>query len=114
MSMQQEDALDGFPGLAAPENSLDLSNPNFYINRELSWLAFNERVLDQARDSSHPLLERVKFLAIVGSNLDEFFMVRIATLTRKLLAGLDDVSADGRTVTQQLDEAHERARTLLE
>jgi polyphosphate kinase len=114
MSMQQEDALDGFPGLAAPEHSLDLSNPTFYINRELSWLAFNERVLDQARDSSHPLLERVKFLAIVASNLDEFFMVRIATLTRKLRAGHNDVSADGRTVAQQLKEAYARARALLE
>ena len=54
----------------------DLSNPALYINRELSWLEFNQRVLAQAQDASHPLLERVKFLAITGTNLDEFFMVR--------------------------------------
>ena len=57
----------------------DLKNPALYINRELSWLEFNQRVLDQALDASHPLLERVKFLAIAATNLDEFFMIRIST-----------------------------------
>ena len=53
-----------------------LDNPNYYINRELSWIRFNKRVLEEAQDQWHPLLERVKFIAICGSNLDEFFMTR--------------------------------------
>jgi polyphosphate kinase len=124
MATENPDNLDGIlrpafgrqpelPG-RTDASEVDLSIPELYLNRELSWLAFNERVLDQARDPSHPLLERLKFLAIVGSNLDEFFMVRIATLTRKLAAGFNDVSADGRTVAQQLEEANARARVLLE
>jgi len=73
----------------------DLRNPGLYINRELSWLEFNERVLDQARDAAHPLLERVKFLAITASNLDEFFMIRVSTTLKKLNAGADEVAPDG-------------------
>ena len=91
----------------------DLKNPALYINRELSWLDFNERVLEQARDPRHPLLERVKFLAIVGSNLDEFFMIRIATTVKKLKAGLDDVGADGIGTDQQLQAMRERAYRML-
>ena len=66
-----------------------------YLNRELSWLAFNERVLEEAEDPTNPLLERVKFLAIFSSNLDEFFMIRVANLKRKLTAGIIDPGADG-------------------
>ena len=73
----------------------DLMSPSLYINRELSWLEFNQRVLAQAQDPSHPLLERVKFLAIAGTNLDEFFMVRVATLLKKFRAGIDEISLDG-------------------
>ncbi len=67
---------------------VDFSDPRLYINRELSWLAFNERVLDAGANDTHPLLERVKFLAIAANNLDEFFMIRVATLTRQHAAGL--------------------------
>jgi polyphosphate kinase len=99
---------------AAPERSrLPLTGADLYINRELSWLDFNQRVLDQAFDDSHPLLERVKFLAIVGSNLDEFFMVRVATLLRADRAGLAYISADGLTLRQQLTAIRRRARTMM-
>ncbi|MDE3153480.1 MAG: polyphosphate kinase 1 [Acidobacteriota bacterium] len=90
-----------------------LEAPALYINRELSWLAFNERVLAQALDVDHPLLERVKFLAIVGLNLDEFFMVRVATLLRKFRAGLEDVSPDGLSTEQQLRLVRDRAVAML-
>jgi polyphosphate kinase len=92
---------------------LDPASPEAYINRELSWLEFNQRVLDQAMDEAHPLLERVKFLAIVGSNLDEFFMVRVATLLRKERAGTGGISPDGMTVAQQIAAIRKRATKLL-
>ena len=99
------------PPAAAPP---DLADPALYINRELSWLAFNQRVLDQAHDPAHPLLERVKFLAIVGNNLDEFFMVRVATLLKKYRAGMDDVSPDGLHTEQQLAAIRQRALQMLD
>src|SRR5262245_25854112 len=91
----------------------DLDDPRLFINRELSWLAFNQRVLDQARFETHPLLERVKFLAIAANNLDEFFMIRIATLTRQVRAGVSTLSPDGMTVAQQLAAARTRAEHML-
>ncbi len=92
----------------------DLKNPALYINRELSWLAFNERVLDQARDTAHPLLERVKFLGITGRNLDEFFMIRVATTLKKLQEGIEDIAPDGYNTEQQLDAMRGGARRLLQ
>ncbi len=80
----------------------DLDDPQFYLNRELSLLAFQRRVLEEAEDDSNPLLERVKFLSILGSNLDEFFMVRVAGLAAQLDSGTVDVGPDGMTLRAQL------------
>jgi polyphosphate kinase len=91
----------------------DLKNPALYINRELSWLEFNERVLIQARDTTHPLLERVKFLAITGTNLDEFFMIRVSTTLKKLREGIEDVAPDGYNTEQQLEAMRARAKRML-
>ncbi len=86
--------------------------PEFYLNRELTWLDFNRRVLDEARDSRTPLLERVKFLAIVSSNLDEFFMKRIGGLKQQVGAGVQDLTVDGRSPHQQIVECTEAIRKL--
>ncbi len=90
-----------------------LHDPSLYTNRELSWLEFNQRVLDQAVADHHPLLERVKFLGIVASNLDEFFMVRVATLRKRQRAGLEQVSPDGLTVSEQLKAIRDRALRMM-
>jgi polyphosphate kinase len=82
--------------------SLDLDDPALYVNRELSLLEFQGRVLEEAEDARNPLLERVRFLGIVGSNLDEFFMVRVAGVRQQIAAGVRDVSPDGLTPTEQL------------
>jgi polyphosphate kinase len=94
--------------------STDLKNPALYINRELSWLEFNERVLAQAREASHPLLERVKFFAITGTNLDEFFMIRVSTTLKKIREEIEDVAPDGYNTEQQLDAMRQRARQMLQ
>ena len=94
-----EDASPAVPELVLPPA---LSDPALYLNRELSWLAFNGRVLGEAADPSQPLLERVKFVAITYSNLDEYYMVRVSGLQQQVAAGMTDVSPDGMTSAEQL------------
>ena len=89
-------------------------DPELYINRELSWIAFNQRVLAQALDQRTPLLEQAKFSAIFSNNLDEFFMVRVASLKSQVEAGISRTSADGRTPQQQLKAIRAALIPLLE
>ncbi len=91
-----------------------LDNPSYFINREMSWIRFNARVLEEARDLWHPLLERVKFIAICGSNLDEFFMTRAARLLKKVRSGSEEKSMDGMTFTEQIDATRKEIIPLIE
>jgi polyphosphate kinase len=100
-------------GTAAPEPGPDLGQPALYINRELSWLEFNRRVLHEARDPRTPLLERLKFLGIFSSNLDEFFQIRVAGLKDQLAAGYSERSPDGLTPEEQLRRIAAVVRELV-
>jgi polyphosphate kinase len=90
----------------------DLSDPALYLNREFSWLAFNGRVLEEAKDRTNPLLERLRFLAITASNLDEFFMKRIGGLKQQVAAGVQERTVDGRTPHEQIAESLVLVRAL--
>ena len=92
---------------------MDLSRPEYYINRELSWLDFNGRVLEEAQDHANPLLERVKFLAIVANNLDEFFEVRVAGLQQLHADNSPATGPDGLTPNEQLRQIADKAHTLV-
>jgi polyphosphate kinase len=92
---------------------MSLTDPKLYINREWSWLAFNDRVLQEAKDPSLPLYERLKFLAIVSSNLDEFFMVRVAGLKQQLQSNVAETAADGLLPAEQLAGIADRAHAMV-
>lgn len=96
------------------DESPDLNDPRLYINREVSLLDFQYRVLEEAQDESNPLLERVKFMAIIGSNLDEFFMVRVGGLRMQQDAGVVDFSIDGLTPAEQLAIIRKKAQKLMQ
>src|ERR1700691_4941227 len=109
---------------AAAASSVDLKHSSLYLNRELSLMAFQRRVLEEAEDENNPLLERVKFLAILGSNLDEFFMVRVAGLAAQVDAGSLEAGPDGmspralliairRECKKLLNEAHRALEALM-
>lgn len=95
-------------------NGSMLDNPSFYLNRELSWVRFNARILEEARDQWHPLLERVKFIAICGSNLDEFFMTRVARLIKKINKKSNERSMDGMTSIEQTYATRKEILPLIE
>ena len=90
----------------------DLSSAEYYLNRELTWLQFNRRVLNEAQDERTPLLERIKFLSIASSNLDEFFMKRVGGLKQQIGAGVLQLTVDGRTPQQQIVECDAVVRDI--
>src|SRR5215469_14577217 len=88
--------------------------PDKFINRELSWLEFNQRVLDEALDVKNPLLERIKFFCITSSNLDEFFEVRVAGLKQQMESDVVERSVDGLTATETFRAIHKRVRKMVD
>jgi len=103
-------ARDGLVRDAKLPAEAELLSPDLYLNRELTWLSFNRRVLAEAEDERNPLLERLKFLAITASNLDEFFMKRIGGLKQQVVAGVHELTIDGHTPQWQIAESHENVR----
>ncbi len=105
---------NGVPSRTLPAEPISRHSAERFINRELSWLDFNHRVVEEAENPRHPLLERLRFVSISAGNLDEFYSVRVAGLIGQAKAGITALSADGRTPAQQLAEVEARARALMD
>jgi polyphosphate kinase len=93
--------------------SISLDDPRLYLNRHLQWLAFNQRVLEEARDTSNPLLERVKFLAITANNLDEFVEIRVSSFLQRIEHGSREISSDGHTTSEELEQVSKAMQTFV-
>ncbi len=114
MTTPVEATLVNDNGQADAKPEIDLTNPSYYINRELSTIQFNRRVLMESFNRDHPLLERVKFMAIFSNNMDEFFMVRVAGIKQQVMVGITDSPPDGLSPREQLVAIHRQFTSLLE
>ncbi len=112
-AVKEKEVEAATPAKAPQPQPIDLNDPSLYFNRELSWLEFNRRVLEEAQDPTHPLLERIKFLAIFSNNLDEFYMIRISGLKRQVAAGVFETPPDGMTAAEQITAFREGIIPLM-